>query len=61
MPRYALNVWCSRDGVSREAGTHATCEAKNETEARRKLLPELMWLEKFYDRVTWTVNEVKES
>ena len=54
--KYELYVYCRRGGVSQDAGKHAECEADSAKEAKYKLYPEVMQLQKFYDQVSWEIH-----
>ena len=57
MKTYILFLYFRRNGVSQDAGEHARCEAENDQEAAKKLLPELRWLRQFYDEVSYEIKQ----
>lgn len=51
MKKYFLVVWCSRGGMSRDAGVHGRDEFASDQEAITELMRQAHWLLNFYDRV----------
>ena len=53
---YYLYVWCSKDGVSRDAGPCGYCEAENDESAIEKLTVSAKELFFHYDQIECTVH-----
>lgn len=53
--KYELYVWCRRDGLSRDAGLHATTESDSDQNAIDKLMEDGRWLLQFYDEVACSI------
>lgn len=61
MKTYKLNVYCRRNGISQDAGTHAQIEATSDEVAISELKSKLPWLLRFYDEVYWAIIEVESD
>lgn len=59
MAKYILYVYCRRDGVSRDSGEQARCNAENDDEAYRVLAPKASGLKRLgrYDVVGCTIMQ----
>lgn len=53
--KYELHVWCSKDGLTRDAGIEKTGEYKNDEDAKNDLRTALPALWKRYDEVVWSI------
>lgn len=56
MAEYILYVYCRRDGVSRDAGRHDSCQADDDKTAIRKLVASALGLKRHYDEVSCTIK-----
>lgn len=55
---YELYVYCRRNGISQDAGLHATKDAESDAEAVKYFkTEEAPWLMKWYDEVFFTVKD----
>ncbi len=57
MTTYHLDVYCRKDGISRDRGRHATCKAKDLTDALKKLMRTTSILLQHYDTVQCTIRD----
>ncbi len=61
MPTYHLDVWCSRGGVSRDAGRHDTVIAESPDEAVELFKPGIAFLLRHYDTMQASIMEVQDD
>ena len=59
--KYLLFVYCRKNGISRDSGLHAQCEANNDDEAIAKLRKDGEWLLCHYDEIHCTIVQKVEG
>ena len=59
--KYGLTVYCRRNGISRDAGAHAQCEARSDAEAQHQLKGDMADLFHHYDEIGFTIFTEPDS
>lgn len=52
---YVLNVYCRRNGVSRDAGEHLSKEFESDEKAKQECIIAVSNLLRYYDEIVWSV------